>query len=71
MSNKAKRNLFLSLLILEGLLYVILAVFKSHYDLDIKWWIYFSAALLFSFLWAGYRNFRQAVKEEEKYGPLE
>ena len=71
MNNKAKRNLFLALLILEVVIYFCLAYFKSYFDLEIKWWIYISAALLFVFLLGAYRNFSQAVKEDEKYGPIE
>ena len=70
MSNKGKRNLFLILLILEGVMYFAVAIFKSQYDIDLKWWIYISAALLFVFLLGGYRNFSQVVKEDEKYGPM-
>lgn len=71
MNNKTKRNLFLSLLILEVVVYFCLAFFKSQFELEIKWWIYISAALLFVFLLGGYRNFSQAVKEDEKYGPIQ
>ena len=70
MSNKGKRNLFLTLLILEVVMYFVVAIFKSQYDIDLKWWIYICAALLFVFFLGGYRNFSQAVKEDEKYGPI-
>ena len=70
MSNKGKRNLFLTILILEVVMYFVVAIFKSQYDIDLKWWIYISAALLFVFLLGCYRNFSQAVKEDEKYGPI-
>ena len=70
MSNKGKRNLFLSLLILEVVIYFCLAVFKTRYDLDVKWWIFSIAAIIFAFLLGAYRNFSQAVKEDEKYGPI-
>ena len=71
MSNKSKRNTFLSLLILEVVMYFVVVIFKSQLDIDLKWWIYISAAILFVFFLGGYRNFSQAVKEDEKYGPLE
>lgn len=70
MTNKAKRNLFLTLLILEVVMYFIVAIFKSQYSIDLKWWIYISSAILFVFLLGGYRNFSQAVKEDKKYGPI-
>ena len=70
MSNRTKRNLFLSLLILNLVIYFCLAVFKTRYDLDVKWWIFSIAAIIFTFLLGAYRNFKQAVKEDKKYGPL-
>ncbi|MCH5229519.1 MAG: hypothetical protein J1F12_05940 [Muribaculaceae bacterium] len=70
MSNKTKRNLFLFLLIAEGILYFILAIFKSHYEVEIKWWIFSIAAIIFALLLGAYRNFSQAVKEDKKYGPI-
>ena len=69
MSNKAKRNLFLTLLIFEVVAYLIIIIFKSQYGIDLRWWIYITAALIFVFLLGGYRNFSQAVKEDKKYGP--
>ena len=70
MNNKAKRNLFLTLLILEMVAYFGIVVFKSRFDLEMKWWLYISAAVLFLFFLGGYRNFSQAVREDEKYGPM-
>lgn len=70
MSNKAKRNLFLTFLILEVVAYLFIVMFSSQIAPSAKWWIYIGAALLFVFLLGGYRNFSQAVKEDEKYGPL-
>ena len=71
MSNKAKRNLFLSLLILEVIAYILVVMLSSKIPQGAKWWIYIGAAFLFVFLLGGYRNFSQAVKDEEKYGPVE
>ena len=70
MSNKAKRNLFLTLLILEIVAYIFVVMFSSRIPQDAKWWIYSGAALLFVFFIGGYRNFSQAAKEDEKYGPM-
>ena len=70
MSNKGKRNLFLTLLILEVVIYFCLAIFKTRYDLDVKWWIFSIDAIIFAFLLGAYINFIQAVKEDKKYGPL-
>lgn len=70
MSNKAKRNLFLTLLILEVVAYILVVMFSSQIPQGAKWWIYIGAALLFVFCIGGYRNFSQAVKEDEKYGPM-
>ena len=71
MSNKAKRNLFLTFLILEVIAYILVVMFSSKIPQGAKWWIYIGAALLFVFLLGGYRNFSQAVKDEGKYGPVE
>ena len=68
MGNKGKRNLFLTLLILEVFVYFGIVMVKNHFDLQVKWWIYIIAAFLFIFFLGGYRNFSQAVKEDEKYG---
>ena len=68
MSNKAKRNLFLIFLILEVAAYILVIMFSSQIPQGAKWWIYIGAALLFIFFIGGYRNFSQAVKEDEKYG---
>ena len=70
MSNKAKRNLFLTLLILEVVAYILAVMFSSQIPQGATWWIYIGAALLFVFLIGGYRNFSQAVREDEKYGPM-
>ncbi|MCH5240755.1 MAG: hypothetical protein J1F38_11075 [Muribaculaceae bacterium] len=70
MGNKGKRNLFLTLLILEVFVYFGIAMFKNHFDLQVKWWIYIITAFLFIFFLGGYRNFSQAGKEDEKYGPV-
>ena len=70
MGNKGKRKLLLTLLILEVFIYFGIVMFKNHFDLQVKWWIYVIAAFLFIFFLGGYRNFSQAVKEDEKYGPV-
>ena len=71
MGNKSKRNVFLVLLILEVIAYLSIIMFKSQFNLQVKWWIYISFAILFVFFLGGYRNFSQAVKEDEKYGSVE
>ena len=68
MSNKAKRNLFLTLLILEVIAYILVVMFSSKIPQDAKWWIFIGSAFLFVFFIGGFRNFSQAVKEDEKYG---
>ena len=70
MSKKAKRNLFLTLLILEVVAYILIIMFSSHIPQEAKWWIYIGAALLFVFFIGGYKNFSQAIKEDEKYGKV-
>ena len=70
MSNKSKRNLFLFLLIMEVIAYCIILMFKSLIPESLKWWIYILAAFLFVFLLGCYRNYQQAVKEDNKYDRL-
>ena len=70
MSNKAKRNLFLTLLIIEVVAYILIIMFSSQIPQEAKWWIYIGAALLFVFFIGGYKNFSQAIKEDEKYGKV-
>ena len=70
MSNKAKRNLFLILLILEVVAYFLIVIFSFQNPQGIKWYFYIGGAVLFLILIGGYRNFSQAVKEDKKYGPL-
>lgn len=70
MSNKTKRNLFLTLLILEIIAYIFLVMFSSQIPQEAKGWIYIAAALLFVIFIGGYRNFSQAVKEDDKYGSV-
>lgn len=70
MSNKAKRNIFLGLLIAVGAGYILLTIFKNKFDVDVKWWIFSATAIVLAVLWGGYRNFSQAVKEDRKYGPI-
>ena len=70
MSNKAKRNIFLILLILEIIAYILVVMFSAKIPQGAKWWIYIGAAILFVFFIGGYRNFSQVVKEDEKYGRM-
>lgn len=71
MGNKTKRNLFLGLLLIEVIAYLGIIMFKNSIQPQVKWWIYIAAAFLFIFFLGGYRNFSQAVKEDEKYGSIE
>lgn len=70
MTNKAKRNLFLALLVVEVIAYIIVIALHSKFDTITNWWIYISAAILFVILLMGWRNYSLAVKEDRKYGPL-
>lgn len=64
MSNKAKRSLFLILLILDAVAYVWARIATGP-----EWWTYIGIVLFIIFL-GGYRSFSQAVKEDKKYGPI-
>lgn len=70
MSNKAKRNLSLAMMILGLAVLVGLAVSKKLYGVQHDIWQYVAAPLWICFFGVLYRNFSLAVKEDKKYGPV-
>ena len=70
MSNKAKRNLALVMVILSLVLYVGIFIKKIFFGGNIDWWMWLSPVCCFIVFLGCYRNFSQAVKEDEKYGPI-
>ncbi|MBO5053239.1 MAG: hypothetical protein J6C44_03250 [Muribaculaceae bacterium] len=66
-SNRTKRNIYLAIVI-AGILGIIAILIIESCGIDVNnWFFYFSAtALIVGGMF--YNNFRQAVKEDEKYG---
>ena len=70
MSNKAKRNLALVLMLISVVLYVLL-IFQAIYgEFKPDWWMWVAPVCSFIIFLGYFRNFSQAVKEDEKYGPI-
>lgn len=70
MSNKAKRNLSLVMVIIGTITLIGLAISRKFFDIQHDTWQYFAAPLCICFFGVLYRNFSLAVKEDEKYGPI-
>lgn len=70
MSNKAKRNASLLLAILGVIILIGLALSGKLYGIQHDVWQYIAAPLWIAFFGIMYRNFSQAVKEDEKFGPI-
>lgn len=70
MSNKAKRNLSLAMLILCIAVYIAVICRKIFWDITPDSWQYIAPPLWIVIFLGAYRNFAQAVKEDKKYGPV-
>lgn len=70
MSNKAKRNLSLIMMILGLAVLIGLALSRKFYHVEHDTWQYFAAPMWICFFGVLYRNFSIAVKEDKKYGPI-
>ena len=70
MSNKAKRNLSLVMVILGVITLIGLALSSRFFCVQHDTWQYLAAPLWICFFGVLYRNFSQAVKEDEKYGSM-
>lgn len=70
MTNKAKRNLSLVMVILGVVTLIGLAISRKSFDVQHDAWQYFAAPLWICFFSVLYRNFSFAVKEDKKYGPI-
>ena len=70
MSNKAKRNLSLLMVILGVITLIGLAISRKFFGMQHDTWQYFAAPLWICFFGVLYRNFSLAVKEDKKYGPI-
>ncbi len=69
MSAKTKRNISLAMVILGVIALIGLAISRAFFDAPHDTWQYIAAPLCICFFGILYRNYSQAVKEEEKYGP--
>ena len=70
MSNKAKRNLSLVMMVLGLITLIGLALSRRFYGIQHDTWQFIAAPLWIVFFGILYRNFSLAVKEDKKYGPL-
>lgn len=70
MSNIAKRNLSLIMMILGLIVLIGLAISRKIYGIQHDTWQYFAAPFWIAFFGVLYRNFQLAVKEDKKYGPI-
>lgn len=70
MSNKAKRNLSLVMMIVGLITLIGLAFSRKFLGVQHNTWQYIAAPLWICFFGVLYRNFSLAVKEDRKYGPI-
>ncbi|MBP3298551.1 MAG: hypothetical protein J6L73_02585 [Muribaculaceae bacterium] len=70
MSNKAKRNLSLLMMIIGLTTLIGLALSRKFFGIQHDMWQYIAAPLWICFFGVLYRNFSLAVKEDKKYGPM-
>lgn len=70
MSNKVKRNISMIMLCLGVAIYILVIVLKLLFNREAEWWQLIAPAIWIVFFWGCFRNFSQAVKEDDKYGPI-
>ena len=69
--NQKRKYLALSMVILGTAILIALALCRVLYGIKFGTLQYIIVHLIIGFFFVVYRNFSQAVKEDEKYGPLE
>lgn len=69
MTNIAKRNLALVMVIIGIITLLGLVLGRIILDNRYETWQFISAPLWIFFFYGMYRNYSQAVKEDRKYGP--
>ena len=69
--NQKRKYLALSMMILGTVILIALALCRVLYGIKFGTFQYIIIPLIIGFFFVVYRNFSQAVKEDEKYGPLE
>ena len=70
MSNKSKKVLAFIMVLLSLALYALIICRKVIWGVDIQAWQYMAPTVCFVVFLALFRNYSQAVKEDDKYGPL-
>ena len=71
MTKNQKRKYFaLSMMILGTAILIALALFRVIYGIKFGIFQYIVVPIIIGFFFVIYRNFSQAVKEDEKYGPI-
>lgn len=70
MSNKTKRNLAFVMVCLSVALYVLILIKKIFLQESPSFWMWIAAPCCFLVFLGIWRNFSQAVKEDDKYGPV-
>ena len=69
--NQKRKYLALSMIILGTVILIALALGRVIYGIKLGTLQYIIVPIIIGFFLVVYRNFSQAVKEDEKYGPLE
>ena len=68
--NQKRKYLALAMIILGIAILIAFALFRVLYGIKFGTLQYIIVPVIIGFFFVVYRNFSQAVKEDEKYGPL-
>ena len=68
--NQKRKYLALSMIILGTAILIALALLRVLYGIKFGTLQYIIVPIIIGFFFVVYRNFSQAVKEDEKYGPI-
>ena len=68
--NQKRKYLALSMIILGTVILIALALCRVLYGIKFSTLQYMIVPIIIGFFLVVYRNFRQAEKEDEKYGPI-
>ena len=69
--NQKRKYISLSMLILGVIALISFALVKVIFGWQLNTWQYLIAPFWIAMFMVTYRNFSQAVKEDEKYGPID
>lgn len=70
MSNKVKRNIAFVMLCLSIGLYIGILIKKLVFHQSPDFWMWIAPLVCFIIFLGLWRNYNQAVREDDKYGPL-